>query len=135
MIVLLFSFFYSKGSVKEMLNLSQQDYVKRIEELNQVIMLWTTLSLMQTEPQWLFYWRVDHQHPLLYYTVHVPSFGVVFPLSKCSLTPSLNLYSTSIFPVKFLDQLRICMVYFMLRLVIGKIKSNNLFDVLIYSIS
>ena len=51
MIVLLFSFFYSKGSVKEMLNLSQQDYVKRIEELNQVIMLWTTLSLMQTEPQ------------------------------------------------------------------------------------
>ena len=48
MIVLLFSFFYSKGSVKEMLNLSQQDYVKRIEELNQV-MLRTTL--MQTEPQ------------------------------------------------------------------------------------
>ena len=47
MIVLLFSFFYVKGSVKEMLNLSQQDYVKRIEELNQVI-LWTTL--MQTEP-------------------------------------------------------------------------------------
>ena len=25
-----------QGSVKEMLNLSQQDYVKRIEELNQV---------------------------------------------------------------------------------------------------
>ena len=48
MIVLLFSFFYAKGSVKEMLNLSQQDYVKRIEELNQV-MLRTTL--MQTEPQ------------------------------------------------------------------------------------
>ena len=43
-----FFFFYSKGSVKEMLNLSQQDYVKRIEELNQV-MLRTTL--MQTEPQ------------------------------------------------------------------------------------
>lgn len=50
MVVLFFFhfFFYSKGSVKEMLNLSQQDYVKRIEELNQV-MLWTTL--MQTEPQ------------------------------------------------------------------------------------
>lgn len=103
MIVLFFFsfFFYSKGSVKEMLNLSQQDYVKRIEELNQV-MLWTTL--MQTKPQQLFYWRVDPQHPLLYYTVHLPSFGVVFLLSKCTLTPSLNLYSTSIFPVKFLDQ-------------------------------
>ena len=49
MIVLFFFiFFYSKGSVKEMLNLSQQDYVKRIEELNQV-MLRTTL--MQTDPQ------------------------------------------------------------------------------------
>lgn len=125
-------FFYSKGSVKEMLNLSQQDYVKRIEELNQV-MLRTTL--MQTEPQWLFYWRVDPQHPLLYYTVHVPSFGVVFPLLKCTLTPSLNLYCISIVPVKFLDQLWICMVYFMSRHVRGKIKSNNLFDVLIYSIS
>lgn len=88
MIVLLFSFFHSEGSVKEMLNLSQQDYVKRIEELNQV-MLWTTL--MQTESQSLFYWRVDLQHPLLYYTLHVPSFGVVFLVS--------------IFPAKFLDQL------------------------------
>jgi len=48
MIVLLFSFFYSNCSVKEMLNLSQQDYVKRIEELNQV-MLQTTL--LQSEPQ------------------------------------------------------------------------------------
>lgn len=28
---------FFKGSVKEMLNLSQQDYVKRIEELNQVM--------------------------------------------------------------------------------------------------
>ena len=103
MIVLFFFiFFYSKGSVKEMLNLSQQDYVKRIEELNQV-MLRTTL--MQTEPQCLFYWRVDPQHPLLYCTVHVPSFGVVFPLLKCTLTPSLNLYCISIVPVKFLDQL------------------------------
>lgn len=126
-------FFYSKGSVKEMLNLSQQDYVKRIEELNQV-MLRTTL--MQTEPQWLFYWRVDPQHPLLYDTVHVPSFGIVFPLLKCTLTPSLNLYCISIIvPVKFLDQLWICMVYFMSRHVRGKIKSNDLFDVLIYSIS
>ena len=29
-------FLLSQGSIKEMLNLSQQDYVKRIEELNQV---------------------------------------------------------------------------------------------------
>ena len=28
---------YVQGSVKEMMNLSQQDYVKRIEELNQAL--------------------------------------------------------------------------------------------------
>ena len=31
--------------MKEMLNLSQQDYVKRIEELNQVLQLPLTLAL------------------------------------------------------------------------------------------
>lgn len=29
-------FLFLQGSVKEMLNLGQQDYIKRIEELNQV---------------------------------------------------------------------------------------------------
>ena len=32
----MYSAFFVQGSIKEMLNLSQQDYVKRIEELNQV---------------------------------------------------------------------------------------------------
>ena len=31
------TFIFLQGSVKEMLNLSQQDYVKRIEELNQAL--------------------------------------------------------------------------------------------------
>ena len=135
MIVLFFFsfFFYSKGSVKEMLNLSQQDYVKRIEELNQV-MLWTTL--MQTKPQQLFYWRVDPQHPLLYYTVHLPSFWCCLPALKVYFDPffksllDLN-FSCQIFRPVFL--IWICMVCFMLRHVIGKMKSNDLFDVLIYS--
>ena len=38
-LVIVTSYLYQKGSVKEMLNLSQQDYINRIEELNNALII------------------------------------------------------------------------------------------------
>ena len=58
-----------KGSVKEMLNLSQQDYVKRIEELNQALVT---------------AWDGDQRVKALKIVIQVGSNLVIFGLSPSS---------------------------------------------------